>query len=164
MPVKPFPQKHISLRALIQKLNLCCSVKEYTKVFKSNLLKEVDFSFYLLFDDSKYTRVVLHSDSCYELILICWKKGQGSPIHDHADSECIMCCLKGKLEENLYSDKEELTRLTSRDLNPLEPVHLNNTMGVHQITSLTQNSVSLHLYIPGIINGQYYDQAIDEFL
>jgi cysteine dioxygenase len=45
----------------------------------------------------------------FDLILLCWGKGQGSPIHDHANSECFMKILEGTLTEARFDwpDDEE---------------------------------------------------------
>jgi cysteine dioxygenase len=35
----------------------------------------------------------------FNLIILCWGPGQGSPIHDHADAHCFMKMLDGELKE-----------------------------------------------------------------
>ena len=37
-------------------------------------------------------------NGCYNLIVLCWDSGQGSCIHDHADSHCFMKVRRGRRE------------------------------------------------------------------
>lgn len=38
----------------------------------------------------------------YNLLILCWNPGKGSPIHDHAESSCFLKVLDGKLKETKY--------------------------------------------------------------
>lgn len=43
----------------------------------------------LLFD--RYTRNLVDTgNGKYNLMIVCWSEGQGSGIHDHPNSHCIM--------------------------------------------------------------------------
>lgn len=47
-------------------------------------------AFYVTFI-RRYTRnLVDEGNGRYNLIVLCWDSGQGSGIHDHADSHCFM--------------------------------------------------------------------------
>jgi cysteine dioxygenase len=35
-------------------------------------------------------------------MILCWDKLQGSPIHDHSNSHCLLRVLEGELHEELY--------------------------------------------------------------
>lgn len=55
------------------------------------------------FDRLKYTRNLVDAgNGKFNLMILCWGEGQGSAIHDHADSHCFMKMLKGDLKETRY--------------------------------------------------------------
>ncbi|KAH6931670.1 hypothetical protein HPB50_026707 [Hyalomma asiaticum] len=48
----------------------------------------------------RYTRnLVDEGNGKFNLMILCWSEGQGSSIHDHADSHCFMKVLAGTLKE-----------------------------------------------------------------
>jgi cysteine dioxygenase len=64
-----------------------------------------DWKKYEFFDaHKKYTRNLVATDNeTFTLMLLCWNPGKGSPIHDHAGSECFMRNLAGELNEVQYA-------------------------------------------------------------
>jgi cysteine dioxygenase len=50
----------------------------------------------------RYTRTLVGFDNHFVALLLCWGKGQQSPIHDHAGASCWVKMLAGDLEEVLY--------------------------------------------------------------
>merc|ERR1712183_1222324 len=61
-----------------------------------------DWKDYALYHPAFYARNLVEANEHFELIVICWKDGQKSPIHNHAGSSCWMGCLEGKIEETYY--------------------------------------------------------------
>ncbi|KAL4442132.1 hypothetical protein ABPG77_011393 [Micractinium sp. CCAP 211/92] len=51
------------------------------------------------FCDEHYVRHLVEESANCEMILICWKKGQASRIHNHAQSHCWLNVLSGGVEE-----------------------------------------------------------------
>ncbi len=47
----------------------------------------------------RYTRTLVGYDEQFIVLLLCWEKGQSSPIHDHAGSSCWVKILTGTLDE-----------------------------------------------------------------
>ncbi len=156
------------LLTFIERLKNSRSLEDYENSFNDGVLSRIDFTSYYLFDEKEYTRNLLYSDSTCELILICWKHGQKSAVHDHADSECIMCCVDGVLQENHYikSNGEKPSELVCTEAKTLRPYSLsriNNEIALHQIVNgHNGNSVSLHLYIPGIATCKVYENGLPE--
>lgn len=46
-------------------------------------------------------------DRHFVALLLCWEKGQQSPIHDHAGASCWVKMLSGDLEEVLYERRSD---------------------------------------------------------
>ena len=47
--------------------------------------------------ESFYTRNLIYKDERFELMSLCWDKGQVSRVHNHADQMCWMMVVDGKL-------------------------------------------------------------------
>src|SRR5882724_5760970 len=43
---------------------------------------------YVRFDPLRYTRNLVVDGPSYNLLVLCWRSGQRSVIHDHAESSC----------------------------------------------------------------------------
>lgn len=54
------------------------------------------------FSDVDYARNVLAKSPWYQLIVICWREGQSSPIHDHGNSACGVRVVDGVATEQRY--------------------------------------------------------------
>lgn len=110
---------------------------------------------FAFWDPQKYTRNLIATDNrTFTLMLLCWDKGQQSPIHDHAGSECWMRIVSGTAIEELYHPPQ------AEDI-PLDLVHrkvhtegsvcfINDGVGLHRITNGSQDHplVTLHCYSP----------------
>ena len=115
-----------------------------------NLLKkynDIDWKKYVSFNKKKYKRIPLtHFSSPYfEFIIICWKKGQNAPVHNHPKNGCLVKILKGSLKEihynkNLISTKEHIHSTNSIS-------YLDDTLGYHEVIPM-EDTVSLHIYAP----------------
>ncbi len=55
------------------------------------------------FSDQQYARNLLREGPWYQLLVLCWKNGQRSPIHDHAGSTCGVRVLRGVLTETTFA-------------------------------------------------------------
>ena len=149
------------LDELIYELKRCRTMSDYHSLFESNLLKSVNFNQLLIFSNEKYTRTLLFENDLYELILICWGKGQKSAIHDHAKSQCVMVCVSGLLKENVYHFRSTgIFWESEKILPPFHVTKINNDVGLHEIINLKDSgSVSLHLYSPKISSCTVYESV-----
>jgi cysteine dioxygenase len=108
-------------------------------------------------------------DERFVAMLLCWEKGQGSPIHDHAGSSCWVKVLSGELLEVLYESpgsggggtggatgggrmqvKSTSKVKASARGDCCDMSYMNDTKGVHSIRNMscTEVAVSLHIYAP----------------
>ncbi|MEC9094495.1 MAG: cysteine dioxygenase family protein [Planctomycetota bacterium] len=103
------------------------------------------------FNEVDYARNLLAQSPWYQLLVICWKFGQSSPIHDHPGSCCGVRVVDGVATETLFSE----TR--SGFVKPVETLqHQKNDVcvtsddDIHLITNEQSQSdlITLHLYSP----------------
>lgn len=123
---------------------------------------------YAKFNKFRYTRNLVDAgNGKFNLMVLCWGEGDGSSIHNHPDSDCIMKMLAGQLTEVRFAWPETCTanddenEEDDRQLQPMCEIgrtiletdgvcHINDSMGLHRVenASHTDKAVSLHLYCP----------------
>lgn len=120
-------------------------------------LRELTFNLddvrgYAHFDDSHYRRNLIHEGPGYHALLLCWKSGQRSPIHDHRGSACGVRIVSGTALETIIAMTDggyvypTLTHELREGL-----VCASYDMDIHQISNLQplgQPLVTLHIYSP----------------
>ena len=70
-----------------------------------------EFERYYSWSDEKYARNVLARTHDIEVLLVCWEKGQSSPIHDFNAQEAWVHPIEGMLREEYFKINTEDDRL-----------------------------------------------------
>jgi cysteine dioxygenase len=114
-----------------------------------------DFAEWIRFSDRQYARNLARAGHWYHALILCWKNGQRSPIHDHCGSSCGVRVLRGTLTETLFevTANGHLKATGSRDL-PAGAVCGSLDSDIHQISNLqsgTADLVTLHIYSPPLL-------------
>jgi cysteine dioxygenase len=104
------------------------------------------------FSDRQYTRNLLKAGEWYNIVVLCWKNGQRSPIHDHAGSSCGVRVLRGTATETLFDFAPNglVRAVSSREL-PEGAVTGSQDSDMHQVSNLQADEadlVTLHVYSP----------------
>ncbi|GIY33621.1 cysteine dioxygenase type 1 [Caerostris extrusa] len=116
-----------------------------------------------------YTRnLVDEGNGKYNLMLLAWAEGQGSSIHDHANSHCFMKVLDGSLREVRFAwpseseeeEEKEMQIIGQTTLKTNDVTYMNDSLGLHRVEnpSHTQTAASLHLYSPPFESVLLFDQ------
>lgn len=104
------------------------------------------------FDDHHYCRNLIAGGTWYDLLVICWRSGQRSPIHDHAGSSCAFKVLTGVCSETVYEFApcgQVVPIHTTRQ--PAGMIVATQDTDTHQVSNLQpagQDLVTLHIYSP----------------
>lgn len=142
-------------------------VQDLMSSYKSNPRDWIKFA---QFDRYRYTRnLVDEGNGKYNLMLLAWAEGQGSSIHDHADSHCFMKVLDGTLKEVRFSwppededtdEAREMEKTGETELQTNAVTYINDSIGLHRMEnpSHSQTAVSLHLYSPPFESVLLFDQ------
>ena len=114
---------------------------------------------FLRYHPERYQRNLLRMGDSYHALLLCWKAGQRSPIHDHRGSHCGLRVLRGTATESTFLTTEQglVYPSGSRDLAE-GSICASVDSDIHQISNLqpTEDLVTLHIYSPPLlVMGQY---------
>ena len=78
----------------------CDHVYEY---LEENPVDVDSITSYFFWDRDFYTRNLIYKDDRFEMMAICWERGQASRIHNHSDQKCWMTVPVGKLRGQNFS-------------------------------------------------------------
>jgi cysteine dioxygenase len=104
------------------------------------------------FSSQSYMRNLVRAGSWYHLLVLCWKNGQRSPIHDHAGSSCGVRVLRGTLTETRFEFAANGLVKATHSCDYAEGSVLGSQdSDLHQVSNLQPGSaelVTLHVYSP----------------
>jgi cysteine dioxygenase len=111
-----------------------------------------DLRDYVQFSSRGYTRNLVRAGEWYQVLVLCWKNGQRSPIHDHGQSSCGVRVLRGTATETTFEFAPNgLIKATgSRDMAE-GSVMATQDQDMHQVSNLQAGDadlVTLHVYSP----------------
>jgi cysteine dioxygenase len=107
------------------------------------------------FSDQQYARNLVRKGPWYHLLVLCWKNGQRSPIHDHAGSTCGLRVLRGVMTETAFAftPNGHVKAIGSRDLAAGDVCGTQDN-DLHQVSNLQAGDadlVTLHVYTPPLV-------------
>ena len=115
---------------------------------------------YVSFKEGTYARHRVHLGEHAELLVLCWRPGQRTPIHDHAGSYGAVRVLRGVMWETIF-EMEEGEGLVYESSREWTPGHVTgaDVPDIHQLGNPDvsgQDLVTLHLYAPPLTSLNVY--------
>lgn len=111
---------------------------------------------YLKFGDETYRRNLVHAGRAYQALVLCWRNGQRSPIHDHAGSSCGVCVLSGEAIETVFRrTRAGMVYPVRSHTHAPGSVCATQDSDIHQVSNLADDGgdlVTLHVYSPPLLN------------
>lgn len=95
------------LSETISGLKAVPTLEEIKQWFSALLLRQRDYEPYRVFTPRKYARNLVARSSFAELLMLCWRSGQRTPIHDHGGSVGVILMVEGLLTETMYEHAPE---------------------------------------------------------
>ncbi len=115
------------------------------------------------FDEQSYQRTRIHARDHYEVLVLCWRPGQGSPIHDHGGSTCAVLVVEGAATEIGFMATACGKLAPSRSQRvDAGAVIVSRLRDIHQMANLESEGtdlVSLHVFSPPLSGGRCYRLA-----
>jgi cysteine dioxygenase len=131
------------------------------------------------FSEERYLRNLLFAGPNYQALVLCWRSGQRSPIHDHRGSSCAVKVIRGVATETIFAVAPNgmIYATGSRRLAAGDSC-ASQDADIHQLSNLQpagQDLVSLHVYSPPLFRmhmyslvdskvQQFFDPVNEEFL
>jgi cysteine dioxygenase len=128
--------------------------------FRDQPLTLDDLSSYLVFRPDRYVRNRVHDGPAFQALLLCWRNGQRSPIHNHLGSHCGVKVLRGVATETVFERAPNglVVPARSRDLAPGHTC-ASADADVHQVSNLQAGGadlVTLHVYSPPLLRMEVF--------
>ena len=119
-----------------------------------------DVANYLVFRPDRYVRNRLHDGPAYQALVLCWRNGQRSPIHNHRGSNCGVKVLRGVATETQFERAPNgmVVPVGSRDLPPGH-ICASADEDIHQVSNLQAGGadlVTLHVYSPPLLRMEVF--------
>jgi DMSO/TMAO reductase YedYZ molybdopterin-dependent catalytic subunit len=114
-----------------------------------------DLAGWVHFSPRSYQRNLVRAGEWYHVWVMCWRNGQRSPIHDHAQSACAVKVLSGTatVTDFSYAPNGHVYATGSRRCPP-SAVVMSCDRDPHQISNLQADNgdlVTLHVYTPPLL-------------
>lgn len=126
---------------------------------------------FVVFSDVAYRRNLMASGPAFQALVLCWKNGQRSPIHDHRGSSCGVKVLSGTALETVFERARNGMVYASRShAHAPGSVCATEDADIHQVSNLMDDGaslVTLHVYSPPLVAmGTYslFDASVRDFV
>ncbi len=151
-----------TIERLVNELSQCNDGSSHIlEVMSSVQIPREEFEKYYSWDDEKYARNVLARNDAIEILLICWEKGQSSPIHDFNAQEAWIHPIEGMLREECFKinvDDDRLEKVSNVLLGTDEFSYMKQ-IGIHRYSNAyNARSVSLNIYRKPVTEWHVYDE------
>lgn len=112
---------------------------------------------YFHWNQDFYTRNLIYKDARFEMMAICWERGQVSRVHNHSEQRCWMTVPVGRLLGQNFGVGEidesrgycKLFETDTFELNECLAAKVELEQPIHQILNLEEyggRAVSIHIY------------------
>ena len=155
------PPHSSALGALVKKLAALShvpSLEDVSAWIAEAQVTEEDLRPYRGFKPGTYARHRVFRNEFAELLVLCWRSGQRTPIHDHNGSHGAVRVCEGVMWETMFAldDARKLYYRSAREWNSGQITGA-DVPDIHQLGNPEvsgQNLVTLHLYAPplGVLN------------
>ena len=136
----------------IEGLSELPSLSQIEEWFSMLSLRQRDYQQHRMFTEPKYARNLIARGAFAELLLLCWRSGQRTPIHDHGGSVGVVMVFEGLLTETMYERAPE-GHVRPYDTLKRAPGAVTgaDVPDIHQLLNLQppgRDLVTLHCYSP----------------
>jgi cysteine dioxygenase len=134
---------------------------ELSGILKRIVLSREDVEPFVRFGRDCYRRNLVHTGPAYQALVLCWRSGQRSPIHDHRGSACALRIIEGVATETRFEFSPcGLLYATKTRAAKTGTVCASFDMDIHQMGNLEpagQDLITLHIYSPPLLHmGTYF--------
>lgn len=153
---KPLDSERVfTFTELIEKLNQQTNppaLDELTSWLSTVEISQLELEPYLGFKEGNYWRHRVCRNEAVEMLVICWRPGQKTPIHDHNGSHGVVRVQQGLMQEIIftYDEVEGLCHSSGREC-PQDTVTGAGVPDIHQLGNPDVSGcdlITIHVYAP----------------
>jgi cysteine dioxygenase len=99
----------LTFAALIERLNSQTNpptLEKITSWLSTVEISQLDLEPYIGFKEGNYWRHRVCRNEAVEMLVICWRPGQKTPIHDHNGSHGVVLVQQGLMQETIFTFDE----------------------------------------------------------
>ena len=118
---------------------------------------------YIRFSEQRYARNLLANGPQFYALVMCWRPGQASPIHDHRGASCAVRVIEGVATETSF--RRTVDGLVETGVTSMQAGEVCGSFDddIHEIRNNgVANLVTLHIYSPYLDNINLYDRDSGE--
>lgn len=126
---------------------------------------------YVHFSAERYQRNLVFNGPAFQALVLCWRNGQRSPIHDHVGSNCAVKVIEGVATETIFEQAPNgMIYATGSRLLQQGLITVTSDSDIHQISNLQSGGadlITLHVYSPPLLVMNSYslvDAKVTRFL
>jgi cysteine dioxygenase len=155
LATQPLDAKPLTFADLIQELSRRTSppaLEEINSWLSNVHITKDDLEPYLGFKEGNYWRHRVCRNEAVEMLIICWRPGQKTPIHDHNGSHGVVRVQQGLMWETMftYDSEHGLCYRSGREC-PTGEVTGAGVPDIHQLGNPEvsgQDLITVHVYAP----------------
>ncbi len=153
-------QKLERLFAHLDGLTERATVEQITLWLREAAISAEDVADHVHFGENGYLRNLVHEGAHYHVLVLCWRSGQRSPIHNHAGSTCGLTVLEGTATETVFEHApcNLVKAVSSSDLSA-GSIGASQDGDTHQVSNLQTSGddlITLHVYSPPLLRMASY--------
>lgn len=136
----------------LDSLNAPADLAALTILLKNLDITRKDIEGVCNFVEDDYKRTILKDSRWYEVVCICWRSGQRTPIHDHKGASCAFRVIEGIATETLFEKSPSgFVYPTASNHQPAGYIAASNEADIHQVANTQPpgtDLINLHIYSP----------------
>jgi cysteine dioxygenase len=160
-PVQPpLPESLRPLVTYLESLEGRADLMERSRLLKGLTVTRAELDPWCQFGTRGYRRNTVRRSSWFELLALCWRSGDCTPIHDHTGSSCAFRVIHGHGSEVRFRSTPSglVCPVTVADMPP-GYVCAAEDADIHQVANMQPpgtDLVTMHIYSPPIEKMQTY--------
>lgn len=151
----------------LARLSTTASLGEFAEAVRRVGLSLPDVAQYVHFSDASYHRETIFQSDQFQVLVISWKPGQSSPIHNHRGSMCCVQVMQGTAIETTYTMSHDGRFSCCCESQAVGDVFAGEDLDIHAVANLPKSTiglVTLHVYRPALTRMELFEIAGDRLV
>lgn len=144
----------------LEGLDRCADLGTLRRLLADLEATRADLAPFVRFSDRQYARNLVRKTPWFEMVSVCWKAGQATPIHDHKGSSCAFLVIEGAAVETQFArtPRGRLGEARGPFIREVGYICASSEHDIHEVRNDgPADLITLHIYSPALANLNIYD-------